>query len=343
MSGLRADEPLGYLAVVHPGGQESTVPIFDQLFVGRECAGVSPQRRLVIDDAKISRNHLEIRLDAATDRAFVIDTSTNGARVNGLRVERAVPMPIKSGDEIRIGDLTLTFQSDRFTSTSGFDRSLTRARIDSVPMVMVVGDIINYSTVAEITDPSVIASSLNVLWQELGHILRAHQGTLNHYAGDALYAVWELSTVPNAMDLAIKFALAADERVTELGPQLPLRGPDGSPIHMGWGAVLGVAAVSAMTRSVEAVIGDSTNVVFRLAGLAGREGRAAVMVSNAVHDAVEQMFVWGEAEQVVLKGRRGVETVFPVIEPASPSGQAPSTTPPTGAIPAAGPINHSPS
>ena len=42
---------------------------------------------------------------------------------------------------------------------------------------------------------------------------------------------------------------------------------------MGWGVVQGMAALAAMTRSVEAVIGDATNVAFRLAGLAGRDGR----------------------------------------------------------------------
>jgi adenylate cyclase len=68
------------------------------------------------------------------------------------------------------------------------------------------------------------------------------------------------------------------------------------------------------------VIGDSTNVAFRLAGLAGRDGRQAVVVSRTIHDAVAEKFVWGEAEEVELKGRRGKETVFPVIgRAATPS------------------------
>lgn len=313
MSGQLADEPLGYLVVADSGGRESRMPIFDQLLVGRECAGVSPQRRLVIDNPRISRNHLEIRLDADSDRAFVMDTSTNGARLNGLRLERAVPMPIKSGDKILIGDLTLTFESAQFRSTARVAPPPTEAQIDRAPMVMVVGDIINYSTIAEVTDPGEIAASLNHLWQELGHILRAHQGTLNHYAGDAICAIWELSTVPDAMRLATEFALAANERVNELGPELSLRSPQGSPIQMGWAVVLGVAAVAAMTRAMETVIGDPTNVAFRLAGLAGRDGRPPVMVTNAVHDAVKHAFVFGESEQVKLKGRTGLETVFPVI------------------------------
>jgi class 3 adenylate cyclase len=79
--------------------------------------------------------------------------------------------------------------------------------------------------------------------------------------------------------------------------------------------------------SVAAVIGDATNVAFRLAGLAGRTGRQPVMVTNAVHDAVATMFVWGDAEQVVLKGRRESETVFPVISCATTESAAASTLP----------------
>ena len=75
-----------------------------------------------------------------------------------------------------------------------------------------------------------------------------------------------------------------------------------------------MAAMAAMTRSVDAVIGDATNVAFRLAGLAGREGRAAVLVTSGVHRAVAQKFAWGNSESVEIKGRRGTETVFPVVD-----------------------------
>ena len=109
------DKALGFL-VLKDGGSERQVPIFDQLFVGRECAGISEQRRLVIHDPEMSRTHLEIRLDTASDQAFVIDTSTNGTLLNGIRLERAVQRPIRPGDELRIGDYALTFRSQRFTT-----------------------------------------------------------------------------------------------------------------------------------------------------------------------------------------------------------------------------------
>jgi adenylate cyclase len=312
--GGQPDEPLAFLVVVGEGGSERSVPIFDQLFVGRECTGISESRRLVIDDPEISRTHVEIRLDAAGDQAFVIDTSSNGTLLNGVRLERAVALPIRPGDAIRIGDVALTFRSQRFTTTvNGIAPRRTRARIDKAAMVMVVGDIINYSTISQVTDEGVMARSLHTLWHQLGGVLRAHHGTLSHYAGDALFAVWELGRFPDAAERAIDFALAANRLVERFGPELLLRSPDGSPIHMGWGVVQGTAALAAMTRSADAVIGDATNVAFRLAGLAGRDGRAAVMVTSGVHRSVAPKFAWGEGESVEIKGRRGMETVFPVI------------------------------
>src|ERR1700731_581647 len=111
----RWDQPQAHLVMRLNGGEKS-VPIFDQLYVGRECAGIDEQRRLVIADPNISRNHFEIRLDVATDRAFLIDTSTNGTLLNGMPLERAVPVPIKSNDRISIGDVVLVFRSDRFNA-----------------------------------------------------------------------------------------------------------------------------------------------------------------------------------------------------------------------------------
>jgi adenylate cyclase len=317
---------LGYL-VMNDGGSEKQVPIFDQLFVGRECTGISESRRLVIHDPEISRTHLEIRLDAAGDQAFVIDTSTNGTMLNGMRLERAVPRPIRPGDEIRIGDMALKFSSQRFTAVKqAAPPGLTRTRISQAAMVMVVGDIINYSTMSQVTDEKVIAQGLHTLWHEVGGVLQAHHGTLNHYAGDAIFAIWEASRFKDAADRAIDFALAANRHADELAPKLPLRSPDGSPIRMGWGVVQGMVALAAMTRSVEAVIGDSTNVAFRLAGIAGRQGRASVMVTSGVRHLVESHFLWGEGEQVELKGRSGTETVFPAIgrAPASEENHNPT-------------------
>ena len=325
--GGQPDEPPAYL-VVDDGCAEHTVAIFDQLFVGRQCTGISEHRRLVIDDPEISRTHLEIRLDSAGDQAFVIDTSSNGTLLNGVRLQRAVPLRIRPDDLIRIGDVALTFRSQRFTATPATTTQRTVARFSQATMVMVVGDIVNYSTISQLTDEHVIASSLHALWRRLGGVLQAHHGTLSHYAGDALFAVWSVDGFPNAAELAIDFALAANRNVEQIASELALRGPGGAPIRMGWGVARGVAALAAMTRSTDTVLGDATNLAFRLAGLAGRDGRSPVLATKAVHDIVAQQFTWGASESVEVKGRVGSETVFPVVGrgiPGTPPAAEPSS------------------
>lgn len=307
------NEPLAYLVEVGDDGAEHRVPIFDQLFVGRECAGINERRRLVIDDPEISSTHVEIRLDVAGDQAFVVDTSSNGTLLNGARLERAFALRIRPGDEIRVGDRTLIFDSHQFTAVLTTAPGRTRARFEQAEMVMVVGDIVNYSTISQLTDEAVMARSLHMLWQQLGGVLHAHHGTLSYYAGDALFAVWQIARFPAAAELAIDFALEADRLVEQFGPGLPLRGPDGAPIRMGWGVVQGMVALAAMTRATDAVIGDSANVAFRMAGLAGRGDRAAVLVASDVQRTVARQFAWGRAERVEIKGRSGMETVVPAI------------------------------
>jgi len=64
-----------------------------------------------------------------------------------------------------------------------------------------------------------------------------------------------------------------------------------------------------------------------LSGLAGRQGRAAVLVTSGVHSAVAAQFTWGASESVEIKGRHGMETVFPVI--ARKTSEAPPPAEPT--------------
>jgi adenylate cyclase len=60
-----------------------------------------------------------------------------------------------------------------------------------------------------------------------------------------------------------------------------------------------------------------------LSGLAGRQGRAAVLATSGVHKAVATKYTWGTTESVEIKGRQGMEVVFPVI------GRETSGEPPT--------------
>src|SRR2546430_101257 len=103
-----------YVVLERGSRTERRVPVRDWLFVGRESGPSDHKRHLRLDQPEVSRHHLEIRLDPENDTAWVIDISTNGTRVNGARLERAVPHALRPGDCIRVADTEMWFESERY-------------------------------------------------------------------------------------------------------------------------------------------------------------------------------------------------------------------------------------
>ncbi|HXW79633.1 MAG TPA: adenylate/guanylate cyclase domain-containing protein, partial [Acidimicrobiales bacterium] len=313
--------PTGALAylIAWPGSsEERSIPVFDHLFVGRECSGIDEDHRFLIDDGSVSRTHVELHLDPAHNHAWLTDRSTNGTRLNGTRMERSVPVQIMPGDLVEVGPVEFQFFSRHFTGRAEVDSRQTVRSVDMGELVMTVGDIVSFSTISERTDEAVLLQSINRLYSDLRRLLSAHGGTLSNYVGDAFFATWEARTGPEATAAAaVAFALDAAGRVREIAPSLPLRGPDGEPVHMGFGVGLGVAAVSMMAGAIVTVLGDATNVTFRLSGLASRSGWPDVVVTDAVYALTSERFAYAGPTEVHVKGRtNGVK-----IYGAAPLGQ----------------------
>lgn len=293
----------GLLVVAPDTPGERSVPVYDWLVVGRECAGADDRRRVLIDDPAISRTHLELWLDHERDQAWLTDRSTNGTRINGQRMERSTPVQVQPGDRVRLGRVELQFRSRRFTTVAAEGRPETVLEIAVTDMVMVVGDILSFSAIAEYTEDRVLLHNIDRLYAELRQVLFRHHGTLSNYVGDAFFATWETAATPDAVTSAVAFALEAAEEVARVAPGLELRDPAGQPVRMGWGVACGRAAVSLLTGMLVSVLGDTTNVAFRLSGIAGRDGRPDVLVTDAVHQAAATGFAFTPPSAVRLKGR----------------------------------------
>ena len=299
---------------------ERSMPVYDWLVVGRECGGVDERHRLLIDDPAVSRTHLELRLDLELDQAWLTDHSTNGTRLNGQRIERSVPVRITPGARIRLGGAELQFRSRRFASAAAAGPAAhlaTMRQISVTEMVMVVGNIVGFSTIAETTGDRVLLENIDRLYAGLRQLLARHRGTLSNYVGDAFFATWEAAACDGAADdgvatdgealhparSAVAFTVEAAETVPRIAAGLDLRDPGGGPLRMGWGVALGPAAVSQLTGMLVTVLGDATNVAFRLSGLAGRDGRPDVLVTDAVYQATSAAFAFTPPSTIQVKGR----------------------------------------
>lgn len=308
-------EPFAQI-VLDPGSPgEATRPLRDRLFVGRECAGVDDAHRILLsDDMAVSRNHLEIRVDPEQSRAVVVDTSSNGVRVNGIRIERAVGVPLNAGDQIQVGSHLLEFRAETVTMQrpeSTVQRS-TVSVATPMTMAMIVGDLINFSTVSEQVDQQVLVRDVHHLYTKLREHLAQFKGTLVDYVGDAFFASWELEVDPAAAVNALRFALAAETLVSECTADYELRYADGSPLRMAWGATMGPVVMQLMTGSVVMVLGDAVNLGFRISSIAGREGRPNILATEMVRQAADGQFIFGDPETVTVKGRVGIETIYGV-------------------------------
>jgi class 3 adenylate cyclase len=290
------------LTLRFPDAEVRSIPLRGLHVIGRECDGVPEEQRVLIDDPGVSRHHLELRVDRAAGVVYVIDTSTNGTYLNGARLDRAVIVPLRSGDRLRIGKVEAELAVSGATVGADPARSTVRS-VSNFEMVHVVGDIVDYSGLSQLNGSAVLAAAVDVLFGELRALVQAKSGTLANLAGDALYSVWDLGGGRElATEHALEFVLQATEVVENVRPALELE-TGAAPLRMGWGVTVGEASITLLAGSLVTILGDATNVAFRLSGVAGREGRPKILLDESVEPVASTRFVLGTPMPLMLKGR----------------------------------------
>jgi class 3 adenylate cyclase len=265
------------------------------LFVGRQCAGIEPRQRLILDEPSISRDHFELR-SASDGTTRLIDHSTNGTWVDGRRVERGEPVTLADGARIEVGELALEFRASA-AARSRVEADLTIRTAGVIPLAIVVGDVIGYTSMTERHGAERVARTMETVFTSLQELLQAYRGTVGNYVGDALFAAWDTRRDEQALANAIRFALDA----AELASELP--GPDDAPLRMGWAVTFGEAVSGRPALSRDSIHGDAVNLAFRLASLAGREGLPGVLVTGEVVDGAPQAAVFAPLDELSVKGR----------------------------------------
>jgi adenylate cyclase len=288
--------------IISPGtSEERAVPIEGRLFVGRECAGIDPKQRLILEYPSISRDHLELRSDPHGGTRL-IDHSTNGTWVNGRRVERDEPLLLSDGDRIEVGDVQLEFRA-RPDAAPIVERDLTVRTLGVIPLAIVVGDVVGYTAITERYGAEPVARTMETIFGVLQELLKGQGGTVGNYVGDALLAAWDAHRDERAAEKAVAFALDA----AELSATLP--SVAGAPLRMGWAVTVGEAMAGRPALARDSIHGDAINLAFRLASIAGRDERPPVLVTAEVVSDAPQAARYEALGELTVRGRSStVET-----------------------------------
>lgn len=294
-------------------GELRELEVLDKAFVGRTCAGVDPSRAIVLNDPNVSRDHLVIVRTA--HGTTVRDMSRNGTWVNGVRMTQGAERPLENGDVIRLGqvELTVTIDSPQDAELAEDDADQTMTSWTTVSPVYqhvtnLVADLRGFTSLSETIGSEQMYAVMNSVFKTFSDLVVAHRGTIKDYAGDAIYAFWEHGLLPNPEKarLACTAALAQLAALPQIAAELAETIPEASQLRVGWGVTTGMVTVSQYgSRAADlAVLGDSTNLAFRISGLANKDLPAPIVLDEQTKALIDGGYQLASLGQHAIKGKR---------------------------------------
>jgi class 3 adenylate cyclase/CheY-like chemotaxis protein len=178
-------------------------------------------------------------------------------------------------------------------------------------------DLRGFTAFAETAEPEEIMAVLREYHREMGQLILAHEGTLEHFAGDGMMVFFnDPVPVPNPAERAIRMALAMRARVATLTASWRKQGYE---LDFGVGVAQGYATLGAIGfegRWEYGAVGTVCNLASRLCSEA-RPGQ--VLVSRKVMAAVEDLVETEPVGELSLKGFHRPVSAFNVLRLREPA------------------------
>ncbi|MHB8680474.1 MAG: adenylate/guanylate cyclase domain-containing protein [Acidimicrobiales bacterium] len=158
-------------------------------------------------------------------------------------------------------------------------------------------DVVGFTSLAERTDPEVVARMVDAAFVDLGKVVADHGGTVDKYMGDSVMAVFG---VPVAHDDDAERAVAAGLAMRRLGGDLVFA------IGINSGEVM----ATSLGRGDFTVIGDTVNVAARLEKAAAP---GEVLCGRVTAELARRRVDFHERQPVLLKGKAEPVEVFEAV------------------------------
>lgn len=197
---------------------------------------------------------------------------------------------------------------------------------EELQVTILFSDIRGFSTFAEQVTPRQVAQLVGRHIAAMAHVVQAHGGILDKFAGDAVMAVFGApKPVPGDAACAVRCAVAMQRRQAELNGEAPALGLPVSSIGVGVNSGPVIAGtLGGEGRLDYTVLGDAVNIAQRLQS----EAAAGEILISA---ATLTLCSWPSAEPAgtrALKGRSTLTEVYRIswadpVEPSSRPGYPP--------------------
>ncbi len=309
-----------YLEWVDKDTQTHRLEIVDKVFIGRSCKGVDPQKRIIVHHEQVSRDHAVI--SRGLKNIQITDMSKNGTWINGTRMAAGSSGDLVDGDTIRLGDFSCQVHyPDDFTAVK--DRPVftqyTMVTPAEVVVTNLVADVREFTTFSQANTSLDVYALMKEIFDTFSTIITKFKGTIKDYAGDAVYAFWDHDIEPVAAQavLACQAAIEQTRTTEEIRTKLARKNIAVDSLQMGWGITTGKVTLSHYgSRAADlALVGDCTNLAFRLSGLANKELSEKIVICSQTAELVQNQLSIKDLGSIPIKGRKGQEHVFALNQP----------------------------
>jgi class 3 adenylate cyclase len=311
-----------YLEWTDEKGQARRLEIGDRVHIGRTCKGIDDAKRILVCHPIVSGDHAVIRPRGS--HLQITDMSKNGTWINDVRLAPGASQDLVDGDTIRVATTSIRLKcpdpvADDDDGT-GTDRTLIRPM--EVVVTNLVADIRGSSRMAQKEASSHVYALMKEVFETFSGVACRFRGTIKDYVGDAVYAFWDHGVAPNPKValLACEAAFKQIEAVGQIREKLSGTNPAVQYLRLGWGITTGRVTMSHYGSRVAdlALVGDCTNLAFRLSGIANKELSSKIVVCSETEALLREASVSvTDLGFVPVRGRKGEEHVFGVS--ASPS------------------------
>jgi two-component system sensor histidine kinase ChiS len=178
-------------------------------------------------------------------------------------------------------------------------------------MTVLFSGIRSFTTISEAMTPQENFKFINTYLSRVSPVIRAHQGFIDKYIGDAIMALF-----PESADDAVRAAVEMQKQVIIYNQRRQLS--NYPPITIGIGLHAGtlmLGTIGEQERMESTVIADAVNLASRLEGLTKVYG-AGILVSDSILERLgkREKYMCRFVDRVTVKGKKSAVSVFEIYD-----------------------------